>query len=153
VGVGQTPGEDIGQLPAGYAPLPAALQAQTLAAVKTILNPPSPATTPTATPPAPTVTQPPVSTAPLSTFETETSAPPLASPPTTTTPASKPLAVSALALHATGQPYFGVGAVRWAFVIMTGVGLGATLGTVLVEIRRRKHRIPASQGLPDESGN
>ena len=152
VGTGQTPGENIGQLPAGYAPLPAALQTQTLAAVKTILNPPSPATTSTATPPTPTVTQPTVSAPPISASETETSTPGAVSAPITTQPASKPLAASTLALHASGQPYFGVGAIRWAFVIMTGIGLGATLGTVLVEIRRRKHRIPASQGLPDQSG-
>lgn len=53
-GPGQVPGEEIGQLPPGYTPLPAALVAQADEAVATILDPPDPATgTPTPTPGAP----------------------------------------------------------------------------------------------------
>ncbi len=135
-GAGQTPGVNVGQLPAGYAPLPAALQAETLAAAGTILNPPSQATTATTTP-TPTTTPPVVqSTPPPPTPEVAT--PVVNSVTTTTTPAPRTLATASLALHASGQPYFGVGAVRWAFLIVLGIGFAATLGTVLVEIRRRK---------------
>jgi hypothetical protein len=145
-GAGQTPGEDVGQLPVGYAPLPAALQSETLAAAQTILNPPSPTTAPTSTPTTSVVT--PVAPAsPISEPAPEPIVSTTVASPTTTHPAVKPLAVSTLALHSSGQPYFGVGFVRWAIVIMVGTGLVATLGTVLVEIKRRKRRILGDPGL------
>ena len=47
-GAGQVTGLDPGDLPAGYVPLPAALEAQTIAAAATVLNPPPLPTTATA---------------------------------------------------------------------------------------------------------
>jgi len=141
-GAGQTPGANVGQLPAGYAPLPATLQAQTLAAAKTILTPPSQpvatAPTPSAAPPVITPTPPaPPSTSP----QVVATVVPTAST-TATTQVPKPAVAATLALNAAGQPYFGVGAVRWAFLIVVGVGLVTTLGTVMVELRRRKRHTP-----------
>lgn len=148
VGAGQTPGENIGQLPAGYAPLPAALQAETLAAVKTILNPRTQSTTPATTPttaPAPTPTS---SNAPVSvTSETPPTVPTTVSSPGKTRETVKLLVPASISLNAGHQPYFGVGAVRWAFLLAVAVGLGATLGTVLVEINRRKRRRPRTGGV------
>jgi len=139
-GAGQTPGVNVGQLPAGYAPLPSALQAQTLAAASTVLNPPSTATAPTTTP---TTTIPPVTQATVAAPPIESSPPTTAVAPVTTTvphtPA--PLAAAKLAVNASPQPYFGVGAVRWAFLVVLAVGVAATLGTVVLEIRRRRRRM------------
>jgi hypothetical protein len=137
-GAGQTPGVNVGQLPAGYAPLPSALQTETVEAAKTILSPPTQGvtatTTPTTSPPVvqstPSFTPPPAS---------EVTSPAVTSPTTTEAPR---IEAAALALNASRQPYFGVGAVRWALLIIVGAGIGATLGTVLVEMRRRKRRAP-----------
>jgi hypothetical protein len=141
-GAGQTPGQNVGQLPAGYAPLPAALQAQTLAAAKAILNPPAqtPATAP-ASPAAPTVNTPTQPAPPSTSTEVATVAPP-ATTTTATTQGPKSEVAAALALNAGRQPYFGVGAVRWAFLIVVGLGLVTTLGTVAVELRRRRRHMP-----------
>jgi hypothetical protein len=144
-GAGQVPGENVGQLPAGYAPLPSALQAQTEAAAGTILNPPSQATpaTTTTTPTTPPATQSTV-TQPQPALEEPLSGPsPTVATGSTATPKS-PASVSArLALNASRQPYFGVGAVRWAFLVVLAIGIAATLATVVIEMRRRKRR-----GLP-----
>jgi hypothetical protein len=134
-GAGQTPGVNVGQLPAGYAPLPAALQTETLATANAILNPPS---TSTATTPTPTPTTTPPVTPPPPQPATPYVATPVATTVTTTTQVPRTLATASLALNASRQPFFGVGAVRWAFIIVLGTGLAATLGTVLFEIRRRR---------------
>jgi hypothetical protein len=134
-GAGQTPGVNVGQLPAGYAPLPAALQTETLATANAILNPPS---TSTATTPTPTPTTTPPVTPPPPQPATPYVATPVATTVTTTTQVPRTLATATLALNASRQPFFGVGAVRWAFIIVLGTGLAATLGTVLFEIRRRR---------------
>jgi hypothetical protein len=136
-GAGQTPGVNVGQLPAGYAPLPAALQTESLAAANAILNPPSTSTATTPTPaPTPTPTTP--VTPPTPPPTTPYVATPVATSVTTTTQVPRVLATASLALNANRQPYFGVGAVRWAFLIVLGTGAAATLGTVLFEIRRRR---------------
>jgi hypothetical protein len=71
------------------------------------------------------------------------SAPARTSVTSTTTPAPslRVLPPARLNLQASQQPYFGVGAVRWAFLVVVGVGLAATLGTVLVELRRRRRKV------------
>jgi hypothetical protein len=141
-GAGQTPGENVGQLPAGYAPLPSALQAQTEAAAATILNPPSqttptPTTTPTTSPPATqsTVTQ----SSPTPQEAVAGPTPTVASVPTSAPKSLTPVPAR-LALNAIRQPFYGVGAVRWAFLVILAIGVAATLATVLVELRRRRRR-------------
>ncbi len=144
VGAGQTPGLNVGQLPVGYAPLPASLQAETLTAVKSILNPPAQGST-TATPTIPEVTQSAAPVTPPPVSEVSSSPPTTVSTPTTVPP-QRPLAAATVALNAVGQPYFGIGAVRWTVVIAAGIGLGASLGTLLLEIKRRRRPLPRRSG-------
>jgi hypothetical protein len=137
-GPGQTPGVNVGQLPVGYAPLPSALQTETAEAAQTVLNPPTQGVTATTTTTTslPVVQSTPSYTPPAT---TDVTVPAVSSPTTTEAPR---IEAAALALNASRQPYFGVGAVRWAFLIIVGAGIGATLGTVLVEMRRRRRRAP-----------
>ncbi len=140
-GAGQTPGVNVGQLPAGYAPLPAALQSQALTAAATILNPPPPATTPTTTTTTPAPVLPAAPTVASSGSEPPVTTSPAQASVSTTTAVPRPLTAVRLALNANQQPYFGVGAVRWAVVIVAAVALASTIVSVLVEMRRRRRKI------------
>jgi hypothetical protein len=149
-GAGQVAGVAIGQLPPGYAPLPAALQAQTLAATATILNPPVPSTPPSVsavqitspTTPAATVPSPIVSGNEPMTVPTETGSTPSTSGPATV-PATVPVTRNAiLSTSRTGD--FGIGALRWALPIAVLVGVAAGLvSALLLPIRRRRNVTPA----------
>jgi hypothetical protein len=146
-GAGQTAGVGIGQLPPGYAPLPAALQAQSVAAAATILNPPAQGTSTTTTTTTTTPTSP--STQPVSSPSNDvppvTTSAPADSPsqastatrPTSTTPpsAGQPNAsatpgtkFAVATSHYT--PIYRAGVVRWLLPIDLLVGALATLGIV-----------------------
>jgi hypothetical protein len=130
VGAGQTPGEGIGQLPPGYAPLPAALQTQTLAAVSTILNPPVPPATPT----APTSSHGAASTGHI--IESSSAAPSTSAAPPTTAAPSAPVAVrlpkGPAHFATTRTSPFGAGGTRWALPVLLIIGLIAFLAAPLV---------------------
>jgi hypothetical protein len=132
-GAGQTPGEGIGQLPEGYAPLPAALQAQTVAAATAILNAPVPAATPTA--PASSGVTP---SAPRAATVSSSAGEPHTTPqvvPTTTAPtlsAAVHLSKGPTNFATTRTSPFGAGATRWALPLCLIVGLVAFLAAPLV---------------------
>jgi hypothetical protein len=146
-GAGQVPGVEIGQLPPGYVPLPAALQAQTLAAAATIVNPPveTPAVQPS-TPVPTTPAAPPPTVAPASVpISAPTVSVPTTVPVTTPPPAARPVTKRA-ALSTLHTGAFGIGAIRWALPIGLGVGVGTALGAAVVRPRRRRR----SSGRPPD---
>ena len=152
-GAGQTPGEGIGQLPAGYAPLPAALQAQTLAAATTILNPPAPAATPTAPTSSGTSPAPPrAAVAPSSAYAPDTT--PKTVPTTTAPPlsASVRLSKGPTNFATTRTSPFGAGATRWALPVCLIIGLVAFLAAPLVGgVGRRRSPVKSRLSRPFET--
>lgn len=131
---GQTPGDAIGQLPPGYAPLPAGLQAQTLEAAATILNPVVPGT-PSSTPVEPRASGGVPSGSPaVGPAGTPTNAVLL-------TPAQASISPSAprhSAPSTSRTSEYGVGAVRWALPI--GLIIGLTAGVFAPFTRRTTSR-------------
>jgi hypothetical protein len=146
VGAGQTPGIDPGQLPAGYAPLPAALCAKTLLAATTIQTKAGVKPKPTST--RTTATQPPRGSTPTTPATTiPISSEPLPSP----SPSAPGLAV---VRFASAEP---VGGTRYTVVVVLLFGLlAAVVGQVLrIRTGRRSKRrtldvpevMPAEQKL------
>jgi hypothetical protein len=132
IGDGQTSGVEIGQLPAGYVPLPGALRLQALTAINSILHPPPVPTTPT----SPTVS----TTTPSSFGSTDTGSSGSGDDTSTgssaaSTPFTAPSA-SAVAnpavLHAVHTSWFSAGAIRWTLLLLLIVGLAAALGALLL---------------------
>ena len=150
-GAGQTPGEGVGQLPPGYAPLPAALQAQTLAAVNSILNPPVSATTTAAAPtPArggPAATGRAAVASPRAQGSVSTEA-----PITTAPPSPVKLSKGPTNFATTRTSPFGAGATRWALPACLIVGLVAFLSAPLVRRMGRRRTAfgtrPSGQSKP-----
>jgi hypothetical protein len=142
-GAGQTPGENVGQLPAGYAPLPAALEAQTVAAAKEIQNPPA-VSTGALTPTADTAVAPSQLT-PTPAFAPDVAPTGLPVAVTAPAPRAPTIEVASLALHASPQPFFGVGAVRWTLDVLIGLGFVSGLVTLGIEFRRRRRRLATEE--------
>ena len=146
-GAGQVTGLDPGDLPAGYVPLPAALEAQTLAAAATVLNPPALPTTPT---PAATV---PSGSDGVSGFDsTDTGAFSTFGPSSTSTAAAaaararaKAKAVGPATLSAARIEGVPVGLLRWALPILLLIGLGAALAALATRLTSRR---AATAGAP-----
>jgi hypothetical protein len=151
-GPGQTPGLQFGQLPPGYAPLPADLQAQAKAAAATIRAglPPAPGPTTTTVPPStPKATGggagagsgaragAPGASSPGSSSPAEPAAPAGSSArglPTTTSrpgpgPTGQPTAVAVITQRQSA------GVVRWVLPIALGVGLVALVGVLMMDDR------------------
>jgi hypothetical protein len=121
-GPGQTAGDEQGQLPAGYVPLPQALRTQALSAASTILNPPVPATSPPA---------------PVSPAEQSTTAVPTSSGgDVSVEPTSTVLPRAALSTQRTET--VGVGAAQLVLPLGLIVGVVALIGALLVGFARRK---------------
>jgi hypothetical protein len=151
-GDGQTPGTSLGQLPPGYAPIPAAWRTQALAAAATIAAVPAPQPTVTATP-QPTATSasaqptvpaglptPPTSGLPGSgvpTAPTPSAAPSKAAAPTPSPTASGP---PPPVLGAATQADSGSGALGAAVPISAGGGLLAA--AIVPFVGRRARRTP-----------
>jgi hypothetical protein len=158
-GTGQVSGLGIGNLPPGYAPLPAQLVSQAQAAAATILNPPAPpgsSTTTTSPPPAPSPPPPAPSPPPPAPAPAPAPAPPTVSPPPTVhttpppappvlvaaSPASRPSASVPAPPTATLEPVahtvpIGVGLVRFAVPFGLCAGLAAGAAAEVVGRRRR----------------
>lgn len=153
-GAGQDPGLEVGQLPAGYAPLPAELRAQTAAVARLVLHPaPVIAPTPVASGPLPEpsagsvgggeATSAPTGSSP----GTDGGAPPLgggssapsSAPQITPRPTPAPRVVEPAASAAT--PLDAVGLVRFVLpaALVLG-GLAAFTGPALLVPRRRGRR-------------
>ena len=133
-GAGQTPGVDPGQLPHGYLPLTAALQAQAQQAVATLLADANPQ--PTASTPA--MNQPSAQSnnggTPNSTTNTNanTNTPTGTNRPGATTPAPKPALGLAPTLAANATKAQQPGAVRWVLLVVLIVGAAGALAGPLV---------------------
>ncbi len=168
-GDGQTPGLDVGQLPRGYAPLPAQLRTQALAAAARIRAgdpaPPepeeaavvAPEATPAATPapaqpaepPAPAVEPPPAPAAPPpvpARRPTATASEPAPSVPPT--PAAAPEPDPDHAARGT-TPSDVAGLIRFAVPIVLGIGLASLLAVLILDDRwqrsvlaRARPRVP-----------
>ncbi len=133
-GAGQVIGTNPGQLPLGYAPLPSALQKQTLSAAATILNPPSTATT---TPPLIQSSSPVVVNAPKSNPPSESQI--LA--PVSAAPSSVSVQVIVPADARTqSEPVASLGGVRWVIPIVLIVGLFAILVDAVIDPIERSRR-------------
>ncbi|MGO8870974.1 MAG: hypothetical protein ACLQPH_06135 [Acidimicrobiales bacterium] len=145
-GVGQVSGDLPGQLPAGYVPLPAELEAEDTAAAASVLNPPAEpsATNPTTTSPAvPTFASGPSLVDEAVPFRPGTTV--ATTPATTPTEPAKPLGRSALATIRThGIP---IGVLRWMLPIILLVGLAAGIASLL--IGRTGRPGAAAHGPPD----
>ena len=149
-GAGQVSGVGIGQLPPGYAPLPASLQAQTLAAAATILNPPVPSTPPSVS--AVQIASPTPSPATVPATVASGTGPMTVPSATATTPATgsgpatvpEPVPVGGHATLSTSRTGdFGIGTLRWALPIAVLVGVATGLvSALLVPIRRRRSATP-----------
>jgi hypothetical protein len=130
VQAGQVNGPLPGQLPAGYVPLPSALQSQALTAADTILNPPneaSPTTAPASSTssPAPTEQIPFVSSSPTATAPATT---PTTSPVARRHPIrSIPAQLTSLRTHG-----FPIGALRWVLPLALFIGMLAGLVGMLL---------------------
>ncbi|MGA2520643.1 MAG: hypothetical protein ABSG81_07480 [Acidimicrobiales bacterium] len=141
---GQVPGVSVGQLPPGYVPLPAALQAQALAAAATILNPPvitssaAPAAPVTSSPGSSLIASAPTSRAPSSGAIDRAS-------PATTAPVPRVVPIPAVTpakLIRAHTGVFGIGALRWALVITLVVGAITALSALaLTPLPWRRRRV------------
>jgi hypothetical protein len=135
VGAGQTPGIDAGQLPAGYAPLPAALRAKTDSAATTIVarageSKPTPgSSTPARTPPGPTP-----SAAPS----------PSTAPPAVPSPAPSAPGLAAVRF-VSAEP---VGGVRYAVPMVVLFGLFAACSGQLLRTLTRRRRRRVAEVMP-----
>jgi hypothetical protein len=155
---GQTAGVAIGQLPSGYAPLPAALQAQTDAAAATILNPPAqgtPTTTTTTTsPPAQPASTPSTEVAPVVTSTpTGPTGPTVAATTTTSTEPPSPgqgegsTSGTKFAVATSNYtPIYRAGAARWLLPMDLLVGVVATLGILAAAWGPTKRRRRGQRG-------
>ncbi|MDP2292127.1 MAG: hypothetical protein Q8M22_13130 [Actinomycetota bacterium] len=147
-GPGQTPGLELGQLPAGYAPLPANLRAQATEAanqIRTMVATPTPppSTTPTV---RPTTGATPRTTRPVTTTPTVTTAPPTTVAPTSTTTTTtvppvddevdepRPDASPVL------TPFVELAHSRYVVPGLGGVALGSALGVLEITKRPRRRR-------------
>jgi hypothetical protein len=163
-GAGQTPGIQFGQLPPGYAPLPADLRAQAVAASSLILNgvsvtapaaaagtagspsPASPAATPDSTPSTPSTTQAPAQAAAGTAAAGSDNAGSLGSlnPPSKPAPAipaaqAPGATVKITALGSTGRtPKDLLGNIRYALPLALGVGIAAAAAAEVLTRRRRR---------------
>ena len=146
VGTGQTPGTDLGQLPPGYAALPASWQAQALAAADTILSgqtTPAPTESPSAVPTSSWPTD--AATSPSSpelpdTGLPATSAPASGSsptPPATETPTPSPTGPAGPAVGAATPADGGSGPLGAAVPVSAAGGLLAAACVPLVGRSRR----------------
>lgn len=170
-GPGQVAGLELGQLPRGYAAMPASLQAQATAAAKTIrefklaAEPAAPnPNTPTPTPPVPSPTSSAGSQSSSGSFPgggsessttrqvsgpsgaTETAAAPVAAPRT----AAPTLPPAAKSLSRALTPIVALTHNRFAMPVLLGVALLSALGTV--EINRRPRSIPGHARMPRHRG-
>jgi len=131
-GAGQVPGTNPGQLPAGYVPLPAALERQTVAAAATILNPPNLSTPVRSSTPTPIETF----TTPVSSAET---------PENGSATGQQPTKLIAI----TGRtPAESPGTIRWTIPMILAVGLVLAAGDALFGLKRRPRRRAASREPP-----
>ena len=145
-GAGQTPGVELGQLPPGYAPLPADLRSQTLAAAATIVNPPSPASTPAPTPTSSTTATPfPANTSVASLGVGSDNATTGSSTPPASADRRHPV-TKHIALATLHTSPFTAGGVRWALPI--GLIVGLTAGLVAPFVRRPRRRKLSPDGVP-----
>ncbi len=140
-GPGQTTGTGIGQLPAGYLPLPSNLRVTDAAAIDAILKPgtPVPPTTPTPAPLSDTFTQPtPISN---SSSSDGSSTPSTSSPSSTTAPKAKPTRVASSAPKAKSllTQLIAAGPVRFAVPVVAGLGFAALAAAPFVGSRRRRN--------------
>jgi len=142
-GSGQTTGTGIGQLPAGYVPLPHNLRATDAAVIKAILKPGT-TVPPTTNNPPPTSTgpdtQPIPSSNPTPTGSGTTTPSSTPSTPTTTKTKTPPVT------HPKAQPakslltkLIGAGAARFAVPVVAGLGFTALAAAPFVGGRRRRN--------------
>lgn len=154
VGAGQTSGDQPGDLPAGYVPLPAGLQAQALAAAASILHPSSQPSSPGTGPTSGTggggvpagAAAADSGSAGGGTGATTTSAP--TSTPNTTSPARTMGPAALTTIKGRGIP---IGLLRWALPIVVLIGLAALIGAVAVD--RAKRRLDAGAELGTSPGS
>ena len=142
-------GDQPGDLPPGYVPLPAALRSQALAAAATVLNPPAePATTTPATPATSTGLTP---TEPSDDSSVLASPDELTSPVTSTSATTEPTKtlppVALATLHTHGIP---IGVLRWMLPIVLLIGLLA--GAAALLIGRTGQAAAAAVPPPGEPG-
>jgi len=135
VGDGQSVGTGLGQLPPGYAPIPAAWRTQALAAADAITAGSTPTPTPTATTPSAPTGAAPSSQLPTSTVPTASPTAGAPTPTPTPTPTGPPPPV----LGAATPDDTGTGALGAAVPISAGGGLLAALAVPFV---RRPRRAP-----------
>jgi hypothetical protein len=139
VGAGQTSGEQPGQLPAGYVPLPSSLQTQALMASATILNPPpeaSAATTTAAASPSESFSTPFENGSPSSVEAAST--PSVTSRSTTRRRSIDPEALTSV--RTSGVP---IGLVRWVLPTGVFIGLLAALLAFAADRLGRRRRVTA----------
>jgi len=139
VGAGQTSGEQPGQLPAGYVPLPSSLQTQALMASATILNPPpeaSAATTTAAASPSESFSTPFENGSPSSVEAAST--PSVTSRSTTRRRSIGPEALTSV--RTSGVP---IGLVRWVLPTGVFIGLLAALLAFAADRLGRRRRVTA----------
>jgi len=155
VGPGQVPGLELGLLPRGYAPLPASLQAQSVAAatlIRTMVPEPDPVpttttvarprvTSTTTTPRRATTTLPPA--VPLSTAVTTTTIPEAAAATTTTV---EEVAETETAAPTILTPVVNVARSRFAVPGLGAMMIGSAWG--VMEITKRPRRRSRAAGAP-----
>jgi hypothetical protein len=146
VGTGQTSGEQPGQLPAGYVPLPSSLQTQALMAAATILNPPP---EPSAATTAATSPSESFSTPFESAFSSSVGAASTPSAAAHSTAKRRSMGPEALtSVRTTGVP---IGLVRWVLPIGVFIGLSAALFAFAVDRLGRRRRA-ALEAIPPPPG-
>jgi uncharacterized membrane protein YgcG len=150
-GAGQIPGDQPGQLPAGYVPLPAALTTETLAAAATVLNPPTASSKPSKSSKGPGTDKGGSGSGSSGSYSSGSgggSSSDYGSGPGSgsgsATAAAKhrssrsPRAIGPSALSAVRTQWFAIGLMRWVLPFLLFVGLAAALGALWMNQARRR---------------
>jgi hypothetical protein len=161
-GAGQVSGDQPGQLPTGYVPLPAALATQSVAAAATILNPPSTA--------APSATATPNSTSPTaggssgdsshgpsyagsdSSGDADAEAGSTSSTDSSGGTRSRERGLGASVLSSIRTHQIPIGALRWALPIILFIGIAAAAGAVTVDRAKRRSLVSGATATGPPEG-
>jgi len=153
-GAGQTVGLLPGDLPAGYVPLPAALDAETLAAASTVATPPTAGkatkkvvVTSTSSTPGPGSTTTTTTTPSATGFSSSpgSGSGPLLSLPDRVRPKIRTIGGTS-ALSAVRSLFFPIGFTRWILPLLLLIGAAAALGAYAANLGRRKRVLAEGLG-------